>query len=208
MFPDCVYTSCRPFAAATGSFHLRTSFLVASSNLAIIQSPPEALPKYGKGCTIIPKCVSNVRGSPYETARTSRRSATCIAYRFHVTELDTCWHVGVLQGGDHVETFETSEYCSLHRRHAGSFAICIGVDAEWNSNRISQSQPGCEPGRPGEFFPGDYCFASPIFSKLLDIAEGLAYLHAEHTTHGDLKGVSACSQPPSSVSRTQELLLA
>ena len=40
------------------------------------------------------------------------------------------------------------------------------------------------------------------FSKLLDIAEGLAYLHAEHTTHGDLKGVSACSQPPLSVSRT------
>ena len=28
-------------------------------------------------------------------------------------------------------------------------------------------------------------------SKLLDIAEGLAYLHAEHTTHGDLKGVGA-----------------
>ena len=37
-------------------------------------------------------------------------------------------------------------------------------------------------------------------SKLLDIAEGLVYLHAEHTTHGDLKGVSACSQPASSAS--------
>ena len=36
-------------------------------------------------------------------------------------------------------------------------------------------------------------------SKLLDIAEGLAYLHAEHTTHGDLKGVSThfFSQPSS-----------
>ena len=31
----------------------------------------------------------------------------------------------------------------------------------------------------------------PFFSKLLDVAEGLAYLHAQHTTHGDLKGVSA-----------------
>src|ERR1700753_2784972 len=70
------------------------------------------------------------------------------------TELDTCWHIGVLQGSDHVETFETSEYCSLHRRYTRSFAIRIRVDAEWNSNRISQSQPECGPGRPGEFFPG------------------------------------------------------
>ena len=27
--------------------------------------------------------------------------------------------------------------------------------------------------------------------KLSDVAEGLAYLHARHTTHGDLKGVIA-----------------
>ena len=40
----------------------------------------------------------------------------------------------------------------------------------------------------------------PFSSKLLDIAEGLAYLHANHTTHGDLKGVGAHSQPSSSVS--------
>ena len=40
----------------------------------------------------------------------------------------------------------------------------------------------------------------PIFFKLLDVAEGLAYLHAKHTTHGDLKGVGACSRPPSSTS--------
>ena len=74
MLPDCVYKSCRLFAATTGSFHLRTLFLVASSNLAIIQSPLEALPKYGKGCTITLKCVSNVRGLPYEIAKTWRRS--------------------------------------------------------------------------------------------------------------------------------------
>ena len=41
-----------------------------------------------------------------------------------------------------------------------------------------------------------------FFFKLLDVAEGLAYLHAEHTTHGDLKGVGSYShsQPPSPVS--------
>ena len=39
----------------------------------------------------------------------------------------------------------------------------------------------------------------PIIHKLLDVAEGLAYLHAKHTVHGDLKGVSASSCSPSAV---------
>ena len=51
---------------------------------------------------------------------------------------DTSWHIGVLQGSNHVETIQTSEYCSLDRHYAKSFAICIGVDAEWNYNRISR----------------------------------------------------------------------
>ena len=34
-------------------------------------------------------------------------------------------------------------------------------------------------------------FTDAIVSKLLDVAEGLAYLHARPATHGDLKGVSA-----------------
>ena len=33
----------------------------------------------------------------------------------------------------------------------------------------------------------------------MDIAEGLAYLHAKHTVHGDLKGVNASSGSPSAV---------
>ena len=32
-----------------------------------------------------------------------------------------------------------------------------------------------------------------IIRQLLDVAEGLAYLHTKHTVHGDLKGVSASS---------------
>ena len=39
----------------------------------------------------------------------------------------------------------------------------------------------------------------PFFSKLLDVAEGLFYLHSKHTTHGDLKGVGTYSQPPQSI---------
>ena len=51
---------------------------------------------------------------------------------------DTRWHIGVLQGSNYVETIQTSEYCSLDRHYAKSFAICIGVDVEWNYNRISR----------------------------------------------------------------------
>ena len=40
----------------------------------------------------------------------------------------------------------------------------------------------------------------PFSSKILDVAEGLAYLHSKRVTHGDLKGVGAHSQPPSSIS--------
>ena len=39
----------------------------------------------------------------------------------------------------------------------------------------------------------------PIIRKLLDVSEGLAYLHVKHAIHGDLKGVSASSGSPSAV---------
>ena len=39
----------------------------------------------------------------------------------------------------------------------------------------------------------------PIVRQLVDVAEGLAYLHEKHTIHGDLKGVSASSRSPLSV---------
>src|ERR1700753_3704566 len=42
----------------------------------------------------------------------------------------------------------------------------------------------------------------PIIRKLSDVAEGLAYLHAKHTIHGDLKGVSASSGLPSAALRS------
>lgn len=33
------------------------------------------------------------------------------------------------------------------------------------------------------------------FVKLLDVAEGLTYLHRKHVVHADLKGVGTCSDP-------------
>ena len=36
-----------------------------------------------------------------------------------------------------------------------------------------------------------YTTDGTMFVKLLDVAEGLAYLHGMHVVHADLKGVSA-----------------
>ena len=91
-----------------------------------------------------------------------------------------------------MERVETPEYCFPHRCHNKAFATCIGVDAEWKSERISQQESGCRSDWPGEFFPPEHRFTDSTFlPKLSDVAEGLAYLHARHTTHGDLKGVIA-----------------
>ena len=50
----------------------------------------------------------------------------------------TRWHIGVLQRGDHVEMAEASEHRFIHRRYARSFTICVGVDAQRDSNRLSR----------------------------------------------------------------------
>ena len=78
--------------------------------------------------------------------------------------------------------------------------------SEWMPNGTLTDYLGTNPGanRVGLVSLSRAIDSLPItfFFKLLDVAEGLAYLHAEHTTHGDLKGVGAHShsQPPSSVS--------
>ena len=56
----------------------------------------------------------------------------------------TCWCVGILQGGDHVEKLEASKYRSLHRRHARSLTICVRVDAERRLDRLPRQKPGRE----------------------------------------------------------------
>ena len=48
------------------------------------------------------------------------------------------WHVGILQGGGDVEEAEAFKYRWFHRCHAEPFATCVRVDAEWNSNTVSE----------------------------------------------------------------------
>ena len=47
-------------------------------------------------------------------------------------------YIGILQGSNHVEEAETSQCRSFRRRHEKSLTIYIGVDAEWDPNRVRQ----------------------------------------------------------------------
>ena len=51
---------------------------------------------------------------------------------------DAYRHVGVLQGGCHVEKVGASERRCIHRSYAKSLATGFGMDAEWNNNRLCQ----------------------------------------------------------------------
>ena len=63
MFPDDVYTSCKPSAATAWSYHLRTLFPAALSELAITRLPLQIFPTCGKAHTTPPKCASKTRES-------------------------------------------------------------------------------------------------------------------------------------------------
>lgn len=43
---------------------------------------------------------------------------------------------------------------------------------------------------PLSYFPRSLPSNSPILNKLLEVAQGLEYLHSENVVHGDLRGVS------------------
>ena len=64
MFLNDVYTSYKLSVATTGSYHLRTLFLVALSEWTIAQPPLQISPMCGKALFMAPKCVSNPRKSP------------------------------------------------------------------------------------------------------------------------------------------------
>ena len=97
-----------------------------------------------------------------------------------------------------------------HLRHQNIVSF-IGVTqdplqfvSEWMPNgtltQYLSENPGVNRVDLVSFLLAITAFLVPFYSKILDVAEGLAYLHAKHTAHGDLKGVGAYCQPPSSVS--------
>jgi len=97
--------------------------------------------------------------------------------------------VVILQGGYHLEKVTTPEHCPFHRRHNKSIANCLGVDAERNSGRVHREKSSHESDRPGESLPVITLDQQIHPPKLLDVAEGLDYLHTNNITHGNLTGV-------------------
>ena len=67
-------------------------------------------------------------------------------------------HIGILQGSNHVEKAETSEYCSFHWCYAKLHAIRVRMDAERNTAGICQRKPWHKPDQPGGFFLCNNCY--------------------------------------------------
>ena len=59
----------------------------------------------------------------------------------------------ILQRGRYVEKAKAPEYCPFRRGHDGSFASCLGVDAERKSDRICREKSRRQADRLGESFP-------------------------------------------------------
>ena len=89
----------------------------------------------------------------------------------------------------YVEKAQSPEHRSLRRRYDGPLANRHKADAERNSHRVYRGKSGCESYQPCASFLVIALDRYRYPSKLLDIAEGLGYLHENHATHGNLKGV-------------------
>ena len=94
-----------------------------------------------------------------------------------------------------METVETSEHRSFPRYHNRASAVCFRVDAQRHSDPLRHKKSRRESDRSRQFFlrdPAQQSLTSPP-PQLLDVAEGLNFLHASYTIHGDLKGVRPLS---------------
>ena len=60
--------------------------------------------------------------------------------------------VVILRSDRHMEAVKTSEHCPFYRSHDGSLANHLGVDVEWNSDRVRSENSGYESDQPGGSF--------------------------------------------------------
>ena len=74
-------------------------------------------------------------------------------------------------------------------------SICNGpqVDVERQHQPVREGTSGCKSVRAGKFW-SKLVLLYPLltidwFSQLVDVAEGLVYMHEQGMVHGDLKGV-------------------
>ena len=88
-----------------------------------------------------------------------------------------------------MEAIETPECRPFSWCHEHAVAICVRVDAERNFDELREEESRRESDRTGESFsPQKDLDQYRHLPKLLDVAEGLNYLHTSYTIHGDLKG--------------------
>jgi hypothetical protein len=94
-----------------------------------------------------------------------------------------------------VEAVEAPEHHSFPRCHHEPFAVRIGVDAQRHFDALRHESPKRESDRPRESASAVTLTRHRYAPQILDVAEGLNYLHASYTIHGDLKGVGVFFGP-------------
>ena len=93
-----------------------------------------------------------------------------------------------------MEKVETPKSSSFHWGCGRTSANRVGVDSEWDSDEVHREESQCGSDQSREFLlHQSHLIDNTDVPKLLDVAEGLNYLHTNHTVHGDLKGVSGFS---------------
>ena len=95
-----------------------------------------------------------------------------------------------------METVDARQHRSVHRCNFQPPPDCVGMDVEWESDRLRQVGPTCGQDQPCELLlrPPSRNIAL-VFKQLVGVAEGLTYLHQRDVVHGDLKGVGSPSLP-------------
>jgi len=125
----------------------------------------------------------------------SRRFVVKTARLYRVRSRTPTGTAVILQTGRHLEKVETPEHRPVHRRYDRSLANHLGMATKRNADGVRSEKSGHKSSQPCESPPVTILDQYRDHAKLLDIAEGLGYLHANHITHGNLKGVGIFLEP-------------
>ena len=158
-----------------------------------------AVPTCGKAVTVAGEYALNAQGFAWRISKRLRRFVFSISKSFLYPLKGGLGVVVIPQRSSHMEQAETPKYRSFHRCYRKPFAIRVGVYIERNSDEIRQEQSERGPHCLRESFICSNRMADNAVFELLDVAEGINYLHASYMIYGDLKGagtVSWLSQTP------------